>query len=189
MKSDQITWLAMRDAETETDENLRAAANLYDRLRRNHTQGLMVQDDIMGTPLPNGLLQWFGFDFERVDLPDTPLLKHGENPIWVGTPPGFTMKTGAADARIEIRAEEFEPDPEYEGSAAPRQYTVTVRAHGLDRDEEVTCKDWHEVQQRCRILEQRLDESHADRHAACGDQDGNLSEDACAFCERGQKGG
>ena len=189
MNNDHITLLAMQDAETETDENLRAAANLYNKLRWSQTHALMVQDDLMGTPLPNGLLQWFGFDFESIDLPGTPLLKHDDPPVWVGTLPGFTMKTGVADARIEIRAEQFEPDAEYEGSVAPRQYTVTIKAHGLDRDEEVTCKDWHEVQQKCRILEQRLDESHVDRHATCDGQDGNLSEDACAFCERGQQGG
>ena len=78
---------------------------------------------------------------------------------------------------------------DYEHSEAPKQYDVAIRAHGLDQDEELTCKDWHEVQQRCRTLEQQLDESHAERHASCENQDGDLSEDACAFCERGQKGG
>ena len=189
MKKDQAMRFALQDAETETDENLKAAANLYDRLRRNRTQAAMVQDDIMGTPLPNGLLRWFGYDFERVDLPDTPLLKHGDSPVWIGTINGFIMKTGVADARVEIRAEQFKPDEEDEGSVAPKQYDVAIRAHGLDRDEEVTCKDWHEVQQKCRTLEQWLDESHAERHASCENQDGYLSEDACAFCERGQKGG
>ena len=72
---------------------------------------------------------------------------------------------------------------------APTQYTVAIRAHGLDQHDQVTCKDWHDVQQRCRILEQRLDASHAERHASCQNQDGDLSEDACAFCEQGQTGG
>ena len=189
MERDQTTQLALRDADSETDENLIAAANLYDKLPRNHTQAVMVQDDIMGTPLPNGMLLWFGFDFERADLPDTPLLKHGDSPVWTGTPPGFTMKTGVADARVEIRAEQFDTDEEDESYAAPKHYTVLIRAHGLERDQEITCKDWHDVQQKCRILEQRLDESHAERHASCETQEGNLSENACAFCERGQKGG
>ena len=189
MNKDDITYFALRDAETETDENLNAAAAMYDNLLRNHTHAVMVQDDITGTPLPNGMLLWFGFDFERAHLPDTPLLKHDDNPVWVGTLPGFTMRTGVADARVEIRAEQFVPDEEDEGSAAPKQYSVAISAHGLDQDEEIICKDWHEVQQRCRTLEQRLDESHAERHASCQDQDSNLSEDACAFCELGQKGG
>ena len=65
MKKEDITRLALWDAETETGENLSAAANLYDKLLQNHTQPVMVQDDITGTHLPNGMLLWFGFDFER----------------------------------------------------------------------------------------------------------------------------
>ena len=91
MDKDHIKQLALQDADTETEEGLTAAANMYDKLTRNRTQATMVQDDIMGTPLPNGLLQWFGYDFEHVDLPDTPLLKHGDNPVWVGTLHGFVM--------------------------------------------------------------------------------------------------
>ena len=189
MNKHEIMYFALRDADTETDEGLTAAANMYDKLTRNHAQATMVQDDITGTPLPNGLLQWFGFDFQRVNLPDTPLLKHGDPPIWVGTLPGFTIQTGVADALVVIRAEQFETDEEEEGSAAPTSYQLTIRAHGFEKEEEVTCKHWHDIQQKCRLLEQRLDNSHAERHALCQDEDNNLSEDACAFCERGQKGG
>ena len=189
MDKDDITHFALRDAETETDETLCAAATMYNNLLRNHTHAVMVQDDITGTPLPNGMLLWFGFDFERTHLPDTPLLKHGDSPVWVGTLPGFTMKTRVADAQVKIRAEQFEPDAGDEGSAIPEHYSIAIRAHGLNPDEEIICKDWYEVQQRCRTLEQRLDETHAERHASCQDQDGNPSQDACAFCELGQKGG
>ena len=204
MDKNHIKQLALQDAdrlteeslteeslteESLTEESLTAAADMYDKLVRNHTQATMVQDDIMGTPLPNGLLQWFGYEFERVDLPDIPLLKHGDYPIWLGTPRGFAIKTGVADALVEIRAEQFETDEEDEGSAAPTHYELTIKAHGLERAEEITCKHWHEVQQKCRAVEQSLDDSHAERHALCQDEDGNLSENACAFCERGQKGG
>lgn len=189
MNKHEIMYFALRDADTETDEDLTAAANMYDKLTRNRTQATIVQDDIMGTPLPNGLLQWFGYDFQRVDLPNTPLLKHDDSPIWVGTLPGFTIQTGVADALVVIRAEQFETDEEEESSAAPTSYQLTIRAHGIDQDEEIICKDWYEVQHRCRSLEHELDGTYAERHALCQNEDNNLSEDACAFCERGQKGG
>ena len=37
MTKEEITILAMRDANTETDENLRAAADIYQRLINNQT--------------------------------------------------------------------------------------------------------------------------------------------------------
>ena len=188
MEKDDITYFALRDAQTETDENLEAAADLYDNLLQGHMQPAMVQNDLTATPLPNEMLQWFEFDFERVDLPDAPLLRRGEAPVWVGSLPGFTVNTGVADAQVQVRAEEFTPDEENEGSVAPHSYAVTIRAHGLDQDLEFTCKDWHQVQQRCRTLEHQLNESHAERHALCQTQDGDLSEEACTFCELGQKG-
>ena len=52
-----------------------------------------------------------------------------------------------------------------------------------------TCPDWHEVQQRCRSVEHQLDESHMERHHHCEDADGNLTPEACQFCERGMAGG
>ena len=81
MTKDEITRLAMRDADTESPENLRAASGIYDRLIRSQrtATAVMVQDDIPGTPLPNGMLLWFGFDFEWADLPDEPLLR-GDDP-------------------------------------------------------------------------------------------------------------
>ena len=49
MTKDEITRLAMRDAETESPENLRAAADIYDRLIRSQrtTSAIMVQDDLL----------------------------------------------------------------------------------------------------------------------------------------------
>ena len=49
MTKDEITRLAMRDAETESPENLRAAADIYDRLKRSQraAPANMVQDDIL----------------------------------------------------------------------------------------------------------------------------------------------
>ena len=38
-------------------------------------------------------------------------------------------------------------------------------------------------------MEHRLDESHMERHDPCEDLDGNLTADACSFCERGMAGG
>ena len=51
MTKDEITRLAMRDAETESPENLRAAAGIYDRLIRSQrtTSAIMVQDDLLET--------------------------------------------------------------------------------------------------------------------------------------------
>ena len=51
MTKDEITRLAMRDAETESPENLRAAADIYDRLIRSQrtTSAIMVQDDLLET--------------------------------------------------------------------------------------------------------------------------------------------
>ena len=153
----------------------------------------MVQDDIWGTPLPNGMLLWFGFDFDWADLPSEPLLRRGDPPKWVGTPPGFTFKSGISDAKVTIETDEFrESDDNEEREAThvtPKGYIVTVEAHGLDRAEVFTCPSWHEVQQRCRTMEHRLDESHMERHVPCEDMDGNLTAETCSFCELGLAGG
>ena len=50
MTNDETNQLASQDAQS------RASAD-------------MVQDDIWGTHLPNGMLLWFGFDFAWADLP------------------------------------------------------------------------------------------------------------------------
>ena len=195
MTKDEITRLAMRDAETESPENLRAAADIYDRLKRSQrtASAIMVQDDILGTPLPNGMLLWFGFDFEWADLPDEPLLPRDDRPRWVGSLPGFTFRTGISDAKVTVETDEFEQNDDSEDGeipmATPKGYIVTVEAHGLDRALVFTCPSWHEVQQRCRKMEHRLDESHMERHDPCVDADGNLTADACSFCERGLAGG
>ena len=152
----------------------------------------MVQDDIQGTPLPNGMLLWFGFDFEWADLPDEPLLRRGDSPRWVGTQPGFTFRTGISDAKVTVETDGFEQNGDCEDNeilmATPKRYIVTVEAHGLDRAEVFTCTNWHEVQQRCRKMENRLDESHMERHDLCQDMDGNLTPDTCLFCELGMAG-
>ena len=194
MTRDEIARLAMRDAETESPENLRAASDIYDGLIRKQrtASAIMVQDDIQGTRLPNGMLLWFGFDFEWADLPDEPLLRGDEPPRWVGTPPGFTFRTGISDAKVTVETDGFKQDSDCEDNeilmATPKSYIVTVEAPGLDRAEVFTCSSWHEVQQKCRRMEHGLDESHIERHAPCEDMDGNLTPDACSFCERGLAG-
>ena len=195
MTKDEITRLAMRDAETESPENLRAASGIYDRFIRSQRTAptVMVQDDIPGTPLPNGMLLWFGFDFEWADLPDEPLLRGDETPRWVGSLPGFTFRTGISDAKVTIETGGFERNDDSEDEetirVTPKRYIVTVEAHGLDRAEVFTCPSWHEVKQRCRTMEHRLDESHMERHDPCVDVHGNLTADACSFCERDMAGG
>ena len=185
----------MRDAETESPENLRAASGIYDRLIRDQrtVSAIMVQDDILGTPLPNGMLLWFGFDFEWADLPDEPLLRGDETPRWVGSLPGFTFRTGISDAKVTIETDEFRKSDDNEEREAthvtPKGYIVTIESHGLDRADVFTCPNWHEVQQRCRRVEHELDESHMERHLPCDDADGNLTPEACQFCERGMAGG
>ena len=159
----------------------------------------MIQDDIWGTNLPNGMLLWFGFDFAWADLPSEPILHLGDPTKWVGTSPGFTFKIGISDAKVTIETNEFEesddseePDDNEEREAThmtPKGYIVTILAHGLDRADVFTCPDWHEVQQRCRSVEHELDESHMERHLPCEDADGNLTPEACLFCELGMAGG
>ena len=196
MTKEEIMRLAMLDAETESLENLRAAADIYDRLIRSQRRGsnpIIVQDDISGTPLPNGSLHWFGFDFHWADLPDEPLLREDDPPRWVGSWPGFTFKTGVSDARVTVEIDEFEQDGDYEEweriHVTPKRYIVTVEAHGLARTEVFTCPSWHEVQQKCRTMEYQLDEGEMERHLLCYDEDGNTTADTCLFCERGTPGG
>ena len=153
----------------------------------------MIQDDIWGTTLPNGMLLWFSFDFEWADLPSEPILRRGDPPKWVGTPPGFTFRSGISDAKVTVETDEFQESDDAEEREAthvtPKGYIVTVEAHGLDRAEVFTCPSWHEVQQRCQRVEHELDESHMERHHLCEDMDGNITPEACWFCERGMAGG
>ena len=142
------------------------------------------------------VLRWFGFDFDRIDLPGVGLLRNGDPPRWVGDPPEFTWETGVADALVTITAKEFRSandqyeeqygkQDEEQDEVAPSAYNVTVRAPGVDPDEEFTCPDWHEVQQRCRQLERNLDDSYMERHAGCEDPEGNTTGGACRYCQTG----
>ena len=196
MTKEEIMRLAMLDAETESPENLRAAADIYDRLIRSQRTGsntIIVQDDIFGTTLPNGSLKWFSYDFDWADLPDEPLLRRDDPPRWVGSLPGFTFRTGISDAKVTVEIDEFEQDGDYEEweriHVTPKRYIVTVEAYGFDRALVFTCPSWHEVQQRCRTMEHELDESQMERHDPCEDMDGNPTADTCLFCERGLAGG
>ena len=150
----------------------------------------MIQNDIWSTPLPNGMLRWFGFDFDNADLPDKALLHRGDRPQWTGTLPGFTHKTSISDAKVIIEVDEFELDAdsiEYDNTTVlPKSYNVTIDAHGLNQTEAFSCSSWQEVQHRCRHIEQQLDESRHERHARCQDEQGNLTAETCSFCERGQ---
>ena len=195
MTMKEINRLAMQDAEIESPEGLRAASGIYDRIIRDQSTAPadMIQDDIWGTTLPNGMLLWFSFDFEWADLPSEPILRRGDPPKWVGTPPGFTFRSGISDAKVTVETDEFQESDDAEEREAthvtPKGYIVTVEAHGLDRAEVFTCPSWHEVQQRCRRVEHELDESHMERHHLCEDMDGNITPEACWFCERGMAGG
>ena len=94
MTKEEINRLAMQDAEGESPENLRAASGIYDRLTRSRSRvpADMIQDDIWGTNLPNGLLVWFGFDFDWADLPNDPVLRRGDPPKMGGNPARFHLQ-------------------------------------------------------------------------------------------------
>ena len=116
------------DSDQESMEDLDAGARIHDRLAGTSHNAVMIQDDIWGTNLPNGLLQWFGFDFKQVELPDEGILPRENPPRWVGTPPGFTLRTRVADASVAVRAQDLETprmmpggDEEY---AVPSLYRV-----------------------------------------------------------------
>ena len=142
--------------------------------------------------LPNGLLRWFGFDFDRVDLPDGPILYRSERPVWEGYLPGFVHRASIVDAKATIEVMEFRPDgdqdEEDEAAVSPKEYRVALDAHGFDRAQEFTATTWQEVQERCRRAERDLDDTYHERHHLCYDEEGNLSGDACSFCETGVPG-
>ena len=155
---------------------------------RRPTPATMIQNDIRATPLPNGALRWFGFDFDRAELPDDALLHRGDRPQWIGDLPGFIHQTRISDARLTIQIDEFELNGDDDGqdtTVLPKTYQVTFDTHGLDHVEVFSCSTWHEVQQMCRRMECQLDESRHERHALCEDEQGNLTTAACSFCERG----
>ena len=145
--------------------------------------GRMVQDDLLGTNLPNGSLLWFGYDFERARLPDTPLLPHGDYPVWTGVPPGFEWRTRLVDAQVLTEAEELAPERggDEDSDHVPGVYRITVSAHGM-ADEVTTAATWHEAQVRMAGLENRLVDSHEERHSICMDDDGNSTAESCDYC-------
>ena len=196
MTNDEINRLAMQDAKSESPEGLRAASDIYDRIIKDQSRvpADMIQDDIWGTNLPNGMLRWFGFDFDWADLPSEPILRRGDPTTWVGTPPGFTFKSGISDAKVTIETDELQESDDAEEREAthvtPKGYIVTVEAHGLDRAEVFTCPSWHEVS--AEMPEEwntSWTKAHMERHHLCDDMDGNLTPEACWFCERGMAGG
>ena len=143
----------------------------------------LMQDNFSNTPLPNGLLRWFGFDFDRAELPEEPLLPRGESPIWVGQPPLFQYKNGISDARVIIEIDDWsiERDPLYD-NATPKRYQLAVYAHGFNQAQTSVWPTWHDVQQAAQTIEQELDQNFVERHNNCQDDNGNETEDTCAFC-------
>ena len=102
-----------------------------------NTWATLVQDDIWGTPLPNGMLRWFGYDFDRVELPDEPILPRYDPPRWVGDLPGFTSTARISDATVTIMVDTFKDqnDPvsqRDEDRVTPQAYLITLNAHGID---------------------------------------------------------
>jgi len=146
----------------------------------------VVQDDVWDTPLPNGLLRWFGFDFDRVEIPQEPLLNGGDPPRWIGEPPGFVYRCPLADGRAVIEIDEFdetELDDDMESlEATPRYYRVLISAHGMYVDQAFACRSWQEVRARCRRAQHALDESYDERHQNCVDGEGRSTADACDQC-------
>ena len=155
---------------------------------RKPSPATMIQNDIWGTPLPNGMLRWFGFDFDRAELPDDAILHRGNRPQWIGDLPGFIHQTSISDAKVIIEVDKFERDADDDESTTvlPKKYQITFDAHGLDRVKVFSCSTWREVQQTCRRMENQLDESRDERHTLCEDEQGNLTAATCSFCERGQ---
>lgn len=150
-------------------------------------QATLVQNDLFGSHLPNGMLYWWGFDFNRVDMPDEPALTGEEPPRWVGCLPGFFAEMHVLDAKVMIEADEFELGDEEEGTddeASPTSFRITVDAPGAEERETFTCRSWPEVQQTMRRTERTLDESFVDRHHRCADENGGPTEDACDLCAR-----
>lgn len=146
----------------------------------------LVQDDIWQTPLPNGMLRWFGFDFDWAGLPEEPLLQGGERVEWTGLPGHFVHRSGISDAKVTVETDEFEIDQEADCdhmvAVVPKGYRLYVDAHGMDRTEVSYHQSWHDLQQQCKRTEWALDESRAERHLFCEDENGSPTEEACQFC-------
>ena len=140
-----------------------------------------------GITLPNGSLRWFGFDFDRIELPDDPILQGDDPPTWIKQDLlGFVFETGISDAKVVIYANEFDIVTEDDdATATPKEYQVDLYAQGLDRPESLAYSNWSGVQRYCKRAEEHLDESFSERHANCNDEEGNPTDEACSFCERG----
>lgn len=150
--------------------------------------GAMVQADAFDTHLPNGMLLWFGYDFERVQLPATPLLPDGEPPRWKGTTaPGFTWEFVILDGKVTVDAADLEAAPDAGQDAedadwAPGNYNITVNAHGVEPAAVFTVENWCQAQALCALLENRLLDSHEERHSVCLDDEGRGTAEACDYC-------
>ena len=148
---------------------------------------VLLQNDVWHTPLPNGMLRWFGFDFDRAVLPHASVLRDGEEVQWIGTGQHFIHKTGISDATVMIEVDEFGIDNdnpvERIVSVIPKGYRIYINAHGMDSTEVSYYQTWHEVQQHCKRAENNLDETHWERHALCQDEEGRLTEHSCKLCE------
>ena len=144
----------------------------------------LIQDNFSNTPMPNGLLRWFGFDFDRVELPDDPILPRGKAPVWVGRPPVFQYKNTILDASVIVDIDEWqvEPDPSYD-TAKPKSFRMAVEYHGFDIMQTSIWPTWRDVQQAARDIQSRLENDFPERHANCQDENGNLTEESCPFCE------
>ena len=141
-----------------------------------------------GIALPNGSLRWFGFDFDRIELPDDPILRGDDPPVWVRQDlMEFVFETGISDAKVVIYIDEFDivTGDDDDATATPKVYHVDLSAHGFDRAESFMYLYWRDVQQYCKRAEYRLDESFPERHVGCEDKEGNPTDEACSFCERG----
>ena len=136
----------------------------------------LVQNDHTNTPLPNGMMQWFGSDFDRVEMPDEPILKGEENPVWVWNPPTFAYEWGIADAKLIIEVDDYSMEHEDDCVVAiPKYYRVTLDAPGTSHAETTICKEWHDVQQTCKQAERNLNDNYFLRHSNCDD-------DPCSWC-------
>ena len=102
-------------------------------------------------------------------------------------PPGFTLSTTAVDARVVAQDESFLPDRDDDEARSPKRYRFATQDHELDVAEKFTSPSRHEIQERCRRMEQ-LETSCDERHTPCQDQEGELTEEACQLCEQGAAG-
>ncbi len=145
----------------------------------NHRYQL-VQNDVWHTPLPNGSPRWF--DFERVELPDEPVLRGEVPPQWVANGPRLICRSSVTDAKITIEIDEFD-ETELQNDvesveATPSYFRVSINAHGMRESEIFTCWTWQEVQARCAHALEALDENYLQLHGPCRDAYDNPTAEA-----------